>query len=308
MKAAQINSYGRADAIVFQDAPKPEPKEGQVLIEVYASSVNPFDDKIMAGMMKAVRPLDFPFTPGEDVAGVVAIGNDKFKKGDRVWADAGIFGGGSGAMAEFAVAKSNKVGHMPKNLGFREAGTLPLVGVSALQALEDHIELKKGQKIFISGGAGGIGTIAIQLAKHLGAYVITTASSESTELVKGLGADEVIDYKTEDFRQKVHSVDAVFDTVGGESNAKAYEVIKRGGIIVAMSAPVNEELMKKYDVRAVSQGTTTTTETLDRLARLVDTGAIKPVIQKVYPLAETAKAFAAFEAGGLKGKIGIRVR
>jgi NADPH:quinone reductase-like Zn-dependent oxidoreductase len=308
MKAAQINAYGGPEVIKITDAPKPKPKEGQAIVEVHASSVNPFDDKVKAGAMMQMRPLDFPATVGGDVAGVIAESDEVFQQGDKVWGNAGIFGGGSGAMAEYAVTKTTQLGLMPKSLSFEEAASLVLVGLSATQALIDHIELKKGQKILIQGAAGGIGTIAVQLAKHLGAYVYATATAETADLVHSLGADEVIDYKKEDFRVKVKDIDAVFDTVGGETNTRSYEVLKPGGIIAAMIAKPDEELMKKYSVRAVGIGTKTTTETLDRLAKLVDEGAIKPVIQKVYPLAETSQAFRAFEAGGLKGKIGIQIK
>lgn len=308
MKAAQINAYGGPEVIEIAEVPKPEPAEGQIRIQVDASSVNPFDDKVKAGYMQKMRPLDFPTTLGGDVAGIIDEGNETFSRGDKVWGNAGVFGGGSGAIAEFAVTNPRQIGHMPKSLSFEEAAALVLVGLSATQALIDEIELKTGQKILIQGAAGGIGTIAVQLAKHLGAYVYATASEDAADLVKSLGADEVFDYKKEDFREKVREVDAVFDTVGGETNNQSYSVLKRGGIIAAMAAAPNEELAKKYDVRATAIGTKTSTEVLDRLAKLVDDGAIKPVIQKVYPLTETAQAFKAFEAGGLKGKIGILIK
>src|SRR3989344_7315392 len=227
MKAAQFKDYGGPEVIVINEIPQPTPDKNQVLIEVKAATINPFDYKVRRGDMRGMMPLELPLTLGGNLSGVIVeVGNEiiKFKVGDEVFGQAYAFGGGSGAIAEYAVSKEENIAIKPKSTDHLEAGSLPLVGVSAVQALEQHINLQKDQKILIHGGAGGIGSIAIQLAKHIGAYVATTVSSEDMEFVKSLGADEVIDFKSQDFSEVLKDIDAVFDTVGGETTDKSFKV------------------------------------------------------------------------------------
>jgi alcohol dehydrogenase len=310
MKAAQISEYGGPEVIQIHSVEKLHPGAGQVLINVHASSVNPFDSKVRLGYMKEMRPLDFPSTVGGDVAGIVVevgAGVTEFNGGDKVYGSAGVFGGGSGAMAEFAVTKSSQLGHMPKNTDFNEAAAVALVGLSAMQALIDEIGLTSGQSILIHGGSGGIGSAAIKLAKHLGAHVTTTVRGSSVAFARGLGADEVIDFEHQDFDKNVHNMDAVLDTVGGDTFTKSLAVLKKGGIAVSMAARADDALDKKYGVRSVGLYTKTSSELLDRLAKLVEQDAVKVPIDHRYPLDKTSQAFADFEKSHVRGKYVIEV-
>jgi NADPH:quinone reductase-like Zn-dependent oxidoreductase len=310
MKAAQINSYGGKEVLkTVTDAPKPQVGTGQVLIEVYAAAVNPFDRKLREGYMKDFVPLEFPATLGGDLAGVVAElgeGVSSFNIGDEVYGQANALGG-QGSYAEFSPVKAEQLALKPKKADFVTAAALPLAAVSAYQALVEHASLQSGQKILIHGGAGGIGSFAIQIAKNIGAYITATASGDDADFVKSLGADEVIDYKTQDFTEKVKDYDAVFDTVGGETNTKSYQVLKPGGILVSMTNQPNEELAKKYNVQAIQQGTKTTTEKLTKIAELVDRGALKVNVDKVFSLDEAAEALAYIQ-GSHRGKAVIKIK
>ncbi len=310
MKAAQISEYGDADVVkVTPDAPKPTPIDDQVLVEVHAASINPFDWKVRKGFMHQMKPLEFPATLGGDIAGVVIqVGKNvsQFTAGDKVYGQAGLFGGGSGAFAEFATTSPKSIAKIPEGLDFTQAAALPLTGASAIQALEGHIQLQSGQKILIHGGAGGIGTMAIQIAKHIGAHVATTVSASSIEYAKQLGADEVIDYTNQKFEEILSGYDAVFDTVGGETYDKSFLVLKKGGILVSMVQPPKEDLAQKYGVTAVVQGTQVA-EWLDRLTTLVEDGVVKPQIDHVFSLDEIQQAFRAQEEGSPHGKVIVKI-
>ena len=309
MKAAQISQYGDASVVKINEVEKPKAGEGQVLIEVYASSINPFDTTVRNGYVKAMMP-ELPATLGGDVAGIVVEvgeGVTDFKVGDKVYGQASVVGKNSGAFAEYAATAVGQVAKAPDNLDFNQAAALPLVGVSALQALIQHLNLQAGQKIFIHGGAGGIGSHAIQIAKHIGAYVATTATGEGIDHVKNLGADEVIDYKTDDFA-KLKSFDAVFDTVGGDDFSKALDVLKPGGMAVSMIAKPDEGKAKELGVTALMQGTNVTTEALDRLRELVEAGAVKPQVGKIFPLEQVKDAFEARESGQVPGKVVLQIK
>lgn len=311
MKAAQINEYGGKEVLrTVEDAPKPVPNPGQVLVEVHAAAVNPFDYKVREGYMKEMIPLSFPATLGGDLAGVVAElgeGVETVNVGDEVFGQANA-AGGQGSYAEFTLVKAESVSPKPKTTDFITAAALPLAGVSAIQALIDHMNLQSGQKILIHGGAGGIGSFAIQVAKYLGAYVATTAGPADSTYVKNLGADEVIDYTSQAFEDVLENLDAVFDTVGGETAIKSYQVVKPGGTLVSTVAPPDEALMEQYGVKAIIQSTKVNRERLTKLAELVDQGAIKVNVDKVFPLDEAAEALAYIQDGNHKGKVVLRVR
>jgi NADPH:quinone reductase-like Zn-dependent oxidoreductase len=307
MKAAQINEYGDASVIVVNEVDTPQVVDGQVLVEVRASSINPFDAKILAGYMKDAIPLQFPATLGGDIAGVVReVGPNvtSVSVGDNVYGQANIVAGNSGAFAEFAATKAGQVAAMPSNLDFSQAASLPLVGVSALQALTEHLNVAAGQKLLILGGSGGIGTIAIQIAKHIGAHVTVTATGEGIEFAKQLGADEVLDYKAQDFTQAVTNIDAVFDTVGQDFDA-ALRVLKKGGVAVSMAAPANQALATELGVTAMTQQTKVTTESLNELRELIEAGVVTPQIDQTFTLDTIADAFRAKQNGEIKGKIVI---
>ena len=311
MKAAQISEYGDATIVHVNEVPRPQLKADQVLIEVHASSINPFDTTLRAGYMKDSVPLHFPATLGGDVAGIViALGDNAegVALGDHVYGQAIVVAGNSGAFAEYAATKASQVARMPKGLDFTEAAALPLVGSSAVQAIRHHIKLQSGQKIFIHGGAGGIGSIAIQIAKHIGAYVATTATGDNVDFVKGLGADEVIDYKAEDFSQRLANFDAVFDTVGHDDFAKSFDVLKPGGTAVSMIAQPDEAKAQQQGITALMQFTKVTTEILNELRELVELGVVKPQVNQVFPLDRVQDAFIARETGNGRGKIVLVVK
>ncbi len=312
MKAAQINSYGGPDVIqINENTPKPTLKSGQILVENYAASINAIDWKFRAGYLQKMAPVPLPVTLGGDFAGIVTEVNEgvsDFKVGDEVYGQAIVLNGGSGSMAQYVVANGANTALKPKTANFEEASALPLVGVSALQALEEHINLTKGQKILIHGAAGGIGHIAIQFAKSLGAYVATTVKAKDFGFVKGLGADEAIDYTSNKFEELLKDYDSVFDTVGGETTDKSFQVLKKGGIIVSMLGQPNEELAEKYGVTAIGQGTKTDTAHLNHLSKLVDSGRIKVHIDKVFPFEQVKEAFTYQEKVHPRGKVVIKVR
>lgn len=302
MKAAQINSYGVDAVEIESEVPKPVASDGKILVEVHAAGVNPFDWKLREGYMEKMIPLKFPATLGGDFSGVAV------ETGEEVYGQAIIVGGGSGSFAEFVSAPMKSIAPKPKTVSHTEAAALPLTGVSALQALTEHIKLSKNQKILIQGGAGGIGTMAIQLAKHIGAYVATTAANDELAYVKELGADEVIDYKNQNFGDIIQNYDAVFDTVGGETYARSFQVLKKGGFIASMLEQPNEALIKQYEVNAIAQSTQVTAARLTKLAELVDQGIIKVHIDKIFPLNQAGDALTYLQTAHPHGKVIIQVK
>ena len=305
MKAAQIDEYGAAQNIVIRELPTPQPTADQVLLRVHAASLNPFDSKLRSGTFRDSISLNFPFTPGGDVAGIIeAVGENvsSLQVGDKVFGQAASISGGSGSFAELATAKPAQLALAPQSVPLTESASLPLVGASALQALTEHINIQSGQRLFINGGAGGIGLIAIQLAKHLGAYVATTATGNGSLRATECGADEVIDYRQEHFYERLQGFDAVFDTVGAEFE-KSLTILKPGGIAVSMVASVDDSTTVPDNVQAMTQSTHITTEKLQQLARFVDEGVIQPHIGSVYPLEQVSEAFVAMETGTATGKI-----
>jgi alcohol dehydrogenase len=313
MKSAQIKRYGGSEVVeINQSTPAPnDPSAGKVLVRIKAAGVNPADWKIREGYMQQMMPLQFPSTLGMDFSGIVekvGEGVSDFKYNGEVYGQASVIRGGSGAFADMALAKADTIAHKPKTLSHEEAAGLPLAGVSAWQALVETIGLSKNQKILIHGGAGGIGSIAIQLAKHLGAYVATTVSTNDKEFVKELGADEVIDYKTQNFEDVLsHDYDAVFDTVGGETYTRSFKVLKRGGIIVSMLGQPSQELMDRFGVKAISQFTQVNRERLTKLAQWVDQNNIRVNVDKTFPLDEAAEALDYQRDVHPRGKVVLQV-
>jgi NADPH:quinone reductase-like Zn-dependent oxidoreductase len=297
MKSAQIKSYGGSEVIeINQITPAPnDPSAGKVLVRIKAAGVNPVDWKIREGYFQQMAPLQFPSTLGMDFSGIiekVGEGVPDFEYNDEVYGQASAMRGDSGAFSEMALATADSITHKPKTLSHQEAAGLPLVGVSAWRALVENMGLSKGQKILIHGGAGGIGSIAIPLAKHLGAYTATTVSANDKQFVKEeIGADEVIDYKTQKFEDALsHDYDAVFDTIGGETYTRSFKVLKRGGIIVSMLEQPNQELMDQFGVKAIFQFTEVNRERLTKLAQWVDENKIRVNVDKTFSLDDTAKA------------------
>lgn len=310
VKAARLCAYGEEKVVRIEDVSLPDPKTGELLIRVSAAGVNPIDWKIRAGQMQQVIPLQLPVTLGGDFAGVVEAvdaGVAGLKAGDAVYGQAPVTNGGSGSFAEAVLARAGAVAAKPRSVSYVEAGALPLVGVSALQALSEYLRISAGQKVLIHGGAGGIGSAAIQIAKHLGAHVATTASGDDIDYVKSLGADTVIDYKTQKFEEVVDDFDAVFDTVGGDTYVRSFKVLKKGGRLVSMLVQPRQDLMKEFGVEAFRQVTQVTTERLTKLAELVDNGALKVHVDKIFPLSQASGALLQLEKQPPKGKFVLKL-
>lgn len=311
MKAAQISEYGGAQVLKFtEDAVKPALGKSQVMVAVNAAAANPFDIKVREGLTQSMAALAFPATLGGDFAGVIVeLGPEVtgFEIGQAVYGQAGALSG-NGSFAEFTPAKASSIAQKPESIDFAEAAAFPLVTVSAYQALVDHMVIQPGQKILIHGGAGGIGTMAIQLAHHFGAHVTTTSTAADMEFVKSLGADEVIDYKTQDFAAMLSDMDAVYDTVGGETNQKSYGILKPGGVLVSMVMPVDEALVAEHDIKYTYQFTKVTTDRLQEVAKLIDAGNLKINVDKVFPLENAAEALEYLKTDHPRGKVVIKVQ
>jgi alcohol dehydrogenase len=294
MRSVKIKKYGSSEVIeIDRSTPEPIVSVGKVLVIVKAAGVNPIDWKIREGYMQQMIQLQFPSTLGMDFSGVikqVGEGVSAFKQGEEVFGQAAVVTGGSGAFAEMALANADRIAHKPRNLTNAEAAALPLVGVSAWQALVENITLSKDQKILIHGGAGGIGSIAIQLAKYLGACITTTVSTNDKQFVQELGASQVIDYKTQNFEDILNDYDAVFDTIGGETYRRSFKVLKKDGIIVSMLEQPNLELMNQYGVKAIFQFTQVNRDRLTKLAQWVDQNNIRANVEKTFSLDEAGNA------------------
>lgn len=309
MKAAQINTYGDASVITLKDVDMPEATADTVVIEVHAASINPFDSKLRSGAMKDFIPLTFPFTLGGDIAGVVTqVGNNvsSFAVGDKVYGQAIAISGGSGAFAEYALAPTKSIAKMPNNLNFEEAASLPLAGVSALQALVDHIQLQSGQKILITGGSGGIGIVAIQIAKHLGAHVTTTVNAQDISFAKALGADEALDYKTTNLDSLPQDFDAVLNTAMTDTSPLS-TLLKPGGHLVSLLG-VDGATASSSTITATPQMTSVTAAALESLGQLVGSGVVTPHIGRSFPLSQTAEAFQFKETQHTVGKVVVTIR
>jgi NADPH:quinone reductase-like Zn-dependent oxidoreductase len=308
MRAVQLISYG---VVAAADVTDPVLLPGTILVDVFAAGVNPFDWKLAKGVFAQTIPLTLPVTLGGDFSGVVRDpGDSEFNVGDEVFGQGHVLGGGSGSFAETLSVNNARIALKPKRIDHAHAAALPLVGVSALDVLVGKIEIQQGQKILIHGGAGGIGSIAIQIARHFGAAVTTTATAEEAPYVKGLGAEIIVDYTKSKFEEVLSNggYDAVFDTVGGETYRTSFQVLKKGGVIVSMLEEPHQELMAKFGVRALHQSTDITKPRLIELAKLVEDGALKINIDKIFPLAEAASALTYLETGHPKGKVIVKIQ
>ena len=333
MKAFVLDRYGKKRALRLADMPIPDLRDDEVLVEVHAAGVNLIDSKIRDGEFKLILPYRLPIVLGHDVAGVVVKVGPRvrqFKLGDEVYARPDDYR--IGTFAEFVPVKEASVALKPKGLTMEEAASLPLVALTAWQALVEKANLQKGQKIFIQAGSGGVGTFAIQLAKHLGAIVATTTSSTNVELVKGLGADVVIDYKTQRFEDVLHDYDVVLNSQDGTTLAKSLRVLKSGGKLISISGPPDPEFGKEIGapwfvrliIRLLSAGVMKKTRRrnlkysflfmranghqLFEITRLIEAGPIRPVIDRVFPFESTNEALAYVEAGRAKGKVVVKLK
>ena len=309
MKAVRIHEYGGPEVLKIEDVETPTPAADDVLIKVYATSVNPVDSKIRSGKNQQRYNNPMPLTLGWDVSGTIEeIGADVkgFKRGDEVYARPDL--NRDGTYAEYVVVKASKVGFKPKSLTHNEAAAVPLAALTAWQGIFDWGKLEKGQRILIHGASGGVGTFAVQLAKWKGAYVIGTASESNIDFLKGLGADEVIDYKKQKFEEILKDIDVVFDLIGGDTQKKSVQVLKEGGILVSTLGIVDKDLLAQKNIHGEAYMAQSIPDQLNQMATLIDEGKLKPVIAKVMPLEEAAEAERESEAGHVRGKIVLEVR
>ncbi|MDP9211889.1 MAG: NADP-dependent oxidoreductase [bacterium] len=310
MKASRITGYGGSEVTAVEEVPKPKAADGHVVVEVHAAGVNPFDAKLRAGNFKDSISLEFPATLGGDIAGVVAevgTGVSGISVGDEVYGSANATGG-AGSFAEYVAVSADQLAAKPGNVSFVEAGALPLAGASAYQVVVEHLDIAKGQRLLVHGGAGGIGSLAIQIAKHFGAQVITTVRASDRAFAKELGADEVIDYRSESFTDLVRDCDAVFDTAGGDVTKDSLKVIRPGGMLASMQLYGPLEGAEDYDVKVIPVHGKATAERLTALARLVDEGAVQPIVDRTFPLDQAGDALTYLQEGHPQGKVVVRVK
>lgn len=333
IKALTFKRYGKSPDIGLADVPRPTPKADELLVQVHAAGVNPVDNMIPTGMFKPVLHFQLPATLGSDLAGVVVeVGSrvTRFKPGDAVFAN--IFDLGLGSLADFAVVPEHAAALKPANLDFVQAAAMPMVGLTSWQALKERLDLRAGQKLFIPAGSGGIGTFAIQLAKQLGAKVGTTTSTGNIDLVRRLGADEVVDYKRQAFEQVLCGYDAVLGTIKGDTIEKSIGILKPGGRIVSLVGPLDAafaqarrlnfvlkflfglmsrkimQLAKKRDVAYSFLFVRPDGSQLAEIGKLLEAERIQPVIDKVFPFEQAKEALEYQAQGHSKGKVVVRMK
>ncbi len=332
MKALILKRYSKTGQLEFADIPRPAIKPDELLVQVHAAGLNPIDYMIPQGSFKPILTLRLPATMGSDLAGIVVEAGSRvsrFKVGDAVYAS--TFDLGSGALAEFAAVPESAAALKPENLSFVQAAAIPMVGLTSWQALHERLKIKPGQKVFIPAGSGGIGTFAIQLAKHLGAHVGTTTSTGNVELVRGLGADEVIDYSRQEFEQVLTGYDAVLGATRGDGLEKAIRILKPSSTVVSLVGPPDAAfargrgmnflmtfvfglLSRKIIRLAARYGSSYSFlfvrpdgQQLKEIASLIETSRIRPVIDTVVPFAQARDGLAYLEKGRAKGKVVVQL-
>lgn len=308
MRAVRIHNYGGSEQMELESITVPKPAAGEVLIKVHAAGVNPVDWKIREGYLAEVIPHTLPLTLGWDFAGeVAAVGQhvEKWRVGDAVYARPDL--SKNGAYAEYITVSANEIASKPKTLSWQKSAAVPLVTLTAWQALNDIGQLKQGDRVLIHAGAGGVGIAAIQLAKQAGATVYTTASSRNIEFLKSIGADEVIDYTQQDF-SKLADLDIVFDTMGGEVLEKSWATLKKGGCLISIAEIPNEELAAKHEVSANFCFVQANSGQLSEISNLIDSGDITVEVDSVFRLDDVAKAHEKSESGHTRGKIVIQIQ
>jgi NADPH:quinone reductase-like Zn-dependent oxidoreductase len=306
MKAVVAHEYGAPEVLKFEEVPRPEPKEDEVLVRVIASGVNPADPLTLSGKYAREFGTHLPLIPGYDIAGIVEKTGAKvtnLKAGDAVYGYP-TFGGG---WAEYVTVKQWEVAPKPKTLNFAEAAAVPMGALTAWQALVDTAQLHPGQTILVHGGSGGVGSFAVQIAKARGARVIATASTANQDLLKQLGADVAIDYTKTRFEGVAKDLDAVLDPVGKETLARSYGVVKKGGIVMSLVARPDPVELEKRGIRGAAISVHPDAEDLAEIARLIDAGKIKPVVTEVLPLGEAIAAQRQAETHHTRGKLVLRI-
>lgn len=333
MKAYTINRYSKKDKLQLVAVPEPAVKENDVLIEVHSAGINQLDAKLKSGEFKLILPYKFPLILGHDVAGVITkVGSkvSRFKVGDEVFSRPADFR--IGTFAEFIAVNENDVALKPKIISMEQAASIPLVALTVWQALIEKAKIKKGQKVFIQAGSGGVGTIAIQLAKHLGATVATTTRADNFELVKSLGADVVIDYKTQDFETILKDYDLVLNSQDEKTLEKSLRILKSGGKVISISGPPDKSFAKEIGLswfmkivilflsrKVRSQAKKIGVDysflfmqangkQLSEIGKLIETGVIRPVVDKVFPFEQMNEAISYVSNGRAKGKVVVKVK
>lgn len=307
MKAIQMKSYGGADVLSYDEVPTPEPQSDEILIRIHAAPINPIDWKIREGYMQNWLPLQLPLIPGSEFAGVVAAvgANVKaFQAGEEIYGYSSLLRGG--AYAEFIVVKETEITAKPNNIDFVHAAAIPVGALTALQAF-DLTGLSAGQTVLIHAAAGGVGSMAVQIAKARGAHVIGTASARNADFVKSLGADEVIDYTMTKFEDVVKDVDVVFDLVGGDTQARSFGVLKAGGWLVSAVSPPALEESEQHGVKSAMITVQPNAAELKKVTALVEAGQLKTFVETVLPLSAARQAHDLSQSGRTRGKIVLQV-
>lgn len=306
MKAVVAHEYGAPEVLKYEDAPRPEPKENELLVRVIACGVNPADPLVISGRLAKEFGTHLPLIPGYDVAGVVETTGPKvtkFKKGDAVYGYA-LFGGG---WAEYAVLAENEAALKPKSATFVEAAAVPMGALTSWQSLIDTAKLSAGQTVLVHGGSGGVGSFAVQIAKAKGAKVIATASTANQDLLKQLGADVAIDYTKTKFEDVAKDVDVVFDTVGRDTLARSYPIVKKGGIVTTIVSRPDPAQLEKFGIRGSSVWSHPDGNELTEITKLIEAGKIKPVVGQVMPLTDAVKASQQAETHHTRGKLVLKI-
>jgi len=308
MKAIVIHEYGSPEVLKYEDVPRPEPKADQILIRVIAAGVNPVDGMIRSGMFAKDGNGAFPMVLGGDIAGVVErVGNKitKFKAGDPVFAYVSLDSGGG--YAQYTVVPEHDAAPKPTSLTYIEAAAVPIVALTAWQALIDTAKLNAGQTVLIHGGSGGVGSFAIQIAKARGAKVIATASTANQDLLKQLGTDVAVDYTKQKFEDIAKDVDVVLDSVGKDTLTRSYGVVKKGGIIVSLVARPNQSDLEKHGIRGVALSVEPNSGELAQIGKLIDEKKIRVIVSQTFPLSEAKKAQDQVASGHTRGKIVLKL-
>jgi NADPH:quinone reductase-like Zn-dependent oxidoreductase len=307
MKAVRIHSFGGPEVLQLEELPVPEPAQGEVLVRVHAASVNPVDWKTREGKYPAVNAQRLPLVLGRDVAGHVercGEGVRGFSVGEAVYA---MLDRDHGGYAEYVIVKADDLAVKPGRLDFTGAAAVPLAAMTAWQGLFDHGQLVSGQHVLIHGGAGGVGHLAVQLAKARGAHVTSVVSTEDADFARQLGADEVIDYKRERFEDRVRDVDLVFDLIDGETQERSWQVLKRGGTLISTLRRPSEERARTLGARVGNYQAQPNAAELDAIARLIDDDRLRPHVERVFPLEQAREAQQIQQNGHLRGKVVLEV-
>ena len=308
MKAVNIYAYGGPDVLVYEDAPRPHPGDGEVLVRVHAAGINPVDWKIREGHLKEMIKHTLPLVLGWDVSGVieaVGAGVTRLRVGDEVFSKPDI--ARDGAYAEFIVIRESEVALKPKSLDHVHAAALPLAGLTAWQSLFDAGGLSAGQRVLIHGAAGGVGHLAVQLAKWKKAQVIGTASAKNHDFLRQLGVDQVVAYQTVRFEEAVLPVDMVFDTMGGDVQQRSWKVLRRGGILVSIASPPPTEIAAVHGARSAFVFTQPNAAQLGEIAKLAETEKLKAIVETILPLSDATRGQELSQRGHTRGKIVLRV-